>query len=47
MGSRKFKIGRCHKNYERKRQLAGKLQAGRPLKAKQKRNREQDEPVDV
>ena len=45
MGSRKFKLGCCHKNYERKRQLAGKLRAGRPLKAKQKKNRELDEPV--
>ena len=24
MGRRKFKIGRAHKNYEKKRQLAGK-----------------------
>ena len=32
MGRRKFKIGRAHKNYEKKRQLAGKNSVGRPPK---------------
>ena len=32
MGRRKFKLGRIHKNYERKRQLDGKNSIGRPSK---------------
>ena len=30
MGRRKFKLGRSHKNFERKRQLDGKNAIGRP-----------------
>ena len=33
MGRRKFKIGRHHKNYERKRQAQKKSKIGRPRKA--------------
>ena len=33
MGGRKFKLGRHHKNYERKRQAKKKSKAGRPTKA--------------
>lgn len=34
MGRRKFKLGRSHKNYERKRQSSGKNPIGRPSKDK-------------
>ena len=33
MGRRKFKLGRHHKNYERKRQAQRRNNAGRPSKA--------------
>ena len=36
MGRRKLKLGRSHKNYERKRQFAKKNLAGRPPKSRNK-----------
>ena len=34
MGGRKFKLGRNHKNYERKRLMSKKNKPGRPKKVK-------------
>jgi len=44
MGNRKLKVGRCHKNFERKRQINGTFAVGRPPKG-QRKNKGYDKPA--
>jgi len=47
MGKRKLKLGRCHKNYERRSQAAEKFKAGRPRKEKRKKGCYDEQVVSV